>query len=230
MGRARRSGRGSLGYTYRRDAPPAARPSRARLRGLQPAAREGLGVVPFGDDPAWADHLGGRHLLVRRQRRELRRHSHGHALRARRRSPRTTVPGLRRSDEGHRHPAGREPAEQRPVVGEPERSRAATPGGRAERQRHAHPELTPFKVGVVGTGVVAGYGHLPAIAENPDLELTIVYDPLSAHAERVAAKHGCAWTTDADEFYRRDLDAITIASPLPTHREHVVRALTTGRD
>lgn len=84
------------------------------------------------------------------------------------------------------------------------------------------------RVGLVGAGVVAGYGHLPAIAENPDLVLTVVYDPVVASAESAGTRYGCAWTTDADEFYAHDLDAVTVASPLGTHREHVIRALEAG--
>ena len=86
----------------------------------------------------------------------------------------------------------------------------------------------PFRVGVVGLGSVAGYGHLPAIAENPELELAAVFDPVPARAEEIAAKYGCFGTTDADAFYARPLDAVTIASPLPTHREHVLRAARQG--
>lgn len=85
-----------------------------------------------------------------------------------------------------------------------------------------------YRVGVVGLGVVAGYGHLPAIHENPDLELSAVYDPLPERAREIGEKYGCFWTADADEFYTRELDAITIASPLPTHREHVLRAAAQG--
>ncbi|RYG30777.1 Gfo/Idh/MocA family oxidoreductase, partial [bacterium] len=92
------------------------------------------------------------------------------------------------------------------------------------------PELMAFRIGVAGTGVVAGYGHLPAIAENPDLELAIVYDPVVTSAERAGTRYGCPWTTDAERFYAHDFDAVTVASPLPTHREHVLRALESGRD
>lgn len=88
----------------------------------------------------------------------------------------------------------------------------------------------PFRVGLIGAGVVAGYGHLPAIDENPEFQLAAVYDPHRQNAERAGTRYGCAWTSDADEFYRHDLDAVTVSSPLPTHREHVLRALDAGLD
>lgn len=48
-------------------------------------------------------------------------------------------------------------------------------------QPHAPPSATdtvrPIRMGLIGCGAVASYGHLPAIAATPGLELVAVCDP-----------------------------------------------------
>ena len=86
-----------------------------------------------------------------------------------------------------------------------------------------------FNVGVCGLGVVAGYGHLPAIAAHPHLDLAAVYDPLAGRAEEVARRFGATFATgDEDAFFARDLDAVVVCSPLGAHRANVLRAAERG--
>lgn len=35
----------------------------------------------------------------------------------------------------------------------------------------------PIRIGLMGCGTVANYGHIPAIQQVPDMELHAVYDP-----------------------------------------------------
>ncbi|MBC2603211.1 Gfo/Idh/MocA family protein [Puniceicoccus vermicola] len=79
------------------------------------------------------------------------------------------------------------------------------------------------KVGLMGCGTVAGYGHIPAILEVPDLELVALYDPtesrLQAMQERYAIPHAFS---NLDDFFASGIEAVTITSPAPCHRDNVI--------
>ncbi len=87
----------------------------------------------------------------------------------------------------------------------------------------------PQKIGVMGCGVVASYGHLPAITECPDLALHALYDP---HAQRLAdlqqrfnVPHAF---TDEAAFFASGLDAVVVTSPAPAHEANVLAAARHG--
>lgn len=80
----------------------------------------------------------------------------------------------------------------------------------------------------MGCGVVADYGHLPAIVRTPGLELTAVFDPVAEHAEHAATRFGTTAYTDQEAFLDSGLDAVVICSPVPFHRENVVAAADRG--
>jgi predicted dehydrogenase len=86
-----------------------------------------------------------------------------------------------------------------------------------------------IRIGVVGCGEVANFGHLPAIVSDPSFELAALFDPNEDRLSVAAAKFGSPPTfKDLPTFYRAGLDAVLIASPAPTHREHVLYAATQG--
>lgn len=80
----------------------------------------------------------------------------------------------------------------------------------------------------MGCGVVADYGHLPAIAKTPGLELTAVFDPIESHALYQARRFGVQAFTDQDAFLDSGLDAVVVCSPVPFHRENVFAAAERG--
>ncbi len=84
------------------------------------------------------------------------------------------------------------------------------------------------KVGVMGCGVVADYGHLPAIVKTPGLDLVGVFDPVAASAERAATRFGAKAYTDQEAFLDSGLDAVVVCSPVPFHRENVEAAAVRG--
>jgi hypothetical protein len=60
----------------------------------------------------------------------------------------------------------------------------------------------------MGYGHVAEYGHLPAIAEVPDLQLVSVYDPDPVRIDRVGDRYGIGQRfTDSDAFFESGIDA-----------------------
>ncbi|MEM1107894.1 MAG: Gfo/Idh/MocA family oxidoreductase [Planctomycetota bacterium] len=84
-----------------------------------------------------------------------------------------------------------------------------------------------FKIGLMGCGNVASYGHLPAIRDTAGLELHALYDPDAdrvrdfASPERFNVPHAC----DTEEaFFAAGLDAVVITSPAPFHEANAASA------
>ena len=74
----------------------------------------------------------------------------------------------------------------------------------------------------MGCGVVATYGHLPAIQQTPGLELVSVLDPSTEQLARFREKCSSVRAfTDPDEFFQSGIDAVAVLSPAPTHLDNV---------
>jgi predicted dehydrogenase len=81
------------------------------------------------------------------------------------------------------------------------------------------------RIGLIGCGAVAGYGHLPAIKNVPDLELFAILDPDAGNLERARTQFGVPHAfTDAAEFFASGIDAVSITSPAPCHLQNVLDA------
>lgn len=86
------------------------------------------------------------------------------------------------------------------------------------------------KIGFMGCGVIATYGHLPGILETPGLELTSVYDPDPAQLARFREHYASARTfTDIDAFFQSGIDAVAVLSPAPFHLDNVCQAARYGK-
>ncbi len=71
----------------------------------------------------------------------------------------------------------------------------------------------PVRVGVIGCGFVANYGHIPAIDRQPHAELVAFCDPSEASRTRQAKRYGKpAFATVEAMLERVELDAVTIAT------------------
>lgn len=85
----------------------------------------------------------------------------------------------------------------------------------------------PSKIGLIGCGVVANYGHAPAIRSLPELQLAAVFDPNQDRAVDFAQRHGIGAQrafSDMEAFLASGLDAVTITSPAPAHHDNVLAA------
>ncbi len=79
-----------------------------------------------------------------------------------------------------------------------------------------------FKIGLMGCGAVASFGHLPAIATTSGLEISALYDPDLARVNELGASYPNAWRfTDPEEFFKATIDAVVIASPAPAHYDNL---------
>jgi predicted dehydrogenase len=78
------------------------------------------------------------------------------------------------------------------------------------------------RIGLMGCGSVADFGHLPAILSTPGLELVALFDPIPGRAATYAEKFGGIPHVDEAAFFAEGLDAVVIASPLSTHHDNVM--------
>ena len=83
----------------------------------------------------------------------------------------------------------------------------------------------PIKIGLMGCGLVASYGHLPAIAKTDGVQLHALFDIDEARMKLLAAEHGNpAVFTDIDAFFNSGIDAVVVTSPAPAHLSNVLKA------
>lgn len=85
------------------------------------------------------------------------------------------------------------------------------------------------RIGLIGCGTVAEYGHAPAINHHPGLQFAALYDPSE---ERLAVlgrqAPDATKTTDVEEFFAQDLDAVAVCSPAWAHHANVMAAARHG--
>ena len=87
-----------------------------------------------------------------------------------------------------------------------------------------------MKIGVLGCGSVASWGHFPAIKKTPGFELEALFDPRWDRAIEMQKQFGVkhAYPTEKD-FWNSDIDAVSICTPAPLHLEHVTKAAKHGK-
>ena len=87
----------------------------------------------------------------------------------------------------------------------------------------------PIRIGLVGCGTVANYGHLPAIGASGDFELIAVCDLNESSARYESNLYGCRFYTDYREMLEQaGLEAIVITTFEDTHPEIACAAARRG--
>ena len=85
------------------------------------------------------------------------------------------------------------------------------------------------RIGLLGCGVVADYGHSWAIAQTDGLELTALCDPNPAALSLLSARFPAAHCyTSPEAFFASGLDAVSVCTPAPLHKGHVLAAARHG--
>src|SRR6185437_11941228 len=94
---------------------------------------------------------------------------------------------------------------------------------------HTRGRLLMIRLGVMGCGVVASYGHVPAIARTAGCKLVSIFEPDSARLidakDRYKVEKGF---TDPQLFFQSGIDAVVVTSPAPVHLENVTMAAQYG--
>lgn len=85
------------------------------------------------------------------------------------------------------------------------------------------------RIGLMGCGAVADYGHLPAIQETDGFKLHAIYDPNEETLTRIQKKYDVPKAfSDTASFFTSGIDAVSITSPAPCHKENVLDAALHG--
>jgi predicted dehydrogenase len=86
------------------------------------------------------------------------------------------------------------------------------------------------RVGLMGCGTVAMYGHLPALVSAEGLELAALFDPDSTRLKAAQGKFAVPHAfTDAESFFASGLDAVVITSPAGAHLQNAIDAARHGK-
>jgi UDP-N-acetylglucosamine 3-dehydrogenase len=83
------------------------------------------------------------------------------------------------------------------------------------------------KVGVVGLGFM-GSAHARVYSQLEDCELVAVCDS-NREKKHIAKTYKCKFFDDIKDFFRENLDAVSICTPTSTHMEAVTDALENGK-
>lgn len=109
------------------------------------------------------------------------------------------------------------------MSGGPTRTHASDPGS-PERTNHVK------RIGLMGCGTVADYGHLPVLRDSEELELHAVYDPDEAALLAAKKKFDVPEAyTDVERFLDSGIDAVSITSPAPCHSRNAMDAARHGK-
>ena len=86
------------------------------------------------------------------------------------------------------------------------------------------------RIGIMGCGVVASYGHGPAIRETQGLELAAAFDPNPLQLD-LFLRHfpEAKGYTEPEAFFESGIDAVAVTSPVPYHLDNVRMAARYGK-
>jgi len=86
------------------------------------------------------------------------------------------------------------------------------------------------RIGLMGCGTVAGYGHLPALSESPSWDLASIFEPNEERRTAAATRFGVPNAfSNVEEFFESGIDAVSVTSPAPCHLENVRDAARHGK-
>ena len=87
--------------------------------------------------------------------------------------------------------------------------------------------MKKVRIGVIGTGAIAKYRHLPEYAAREDVEIVAVCDIIEAKAQKMAARYGVkkVYTDYKKMIAEEKLDAVSICIPNYLHAEVTIAAL-----
>jgi len=87
-----------------------------------------------------------------------------------------------------------------------------------------------LNIGIIGAGMIAELGHVPAMQEVPDLRVYALYDRDFERAKELQKQFHVphAYPTEAD-FYRSNIDAVVVCTPAPVHYRNVLDAAEHGK-
>jgi len=92
--------------------------------------------------------------------------------------------------------------------------------------------VNKIRVGIVGAGTWAEYGHIPSLALLPEFELTAVYSRSADKAQALAARHGIAYPVTSLQALveHPEVDMVLVLNQAPQHEAAIRAAIAAGKD
>ena len=88
--------------------------------------------------------------------------------------------------------------------------------------------VNKIRVGIVGAGTWAEYGHIPSLALLPEFELTAVYSRSADKAQALAARHGIAYPVTSLQALveHPEVDLVLVLNQAPQHDQRTPVKMT----
>jgi len=92
--------------------------------------------------------------------------------------------------------------------------------------------VNKIRVGIVGAGTWAEYGHIPSLALLPEFALTAVYSRSLDKAHALAARHGIAYPVTSLQALvaHPEVDLVLVLNQAPQHEAAIRAAIAAGKD
>ncbi|WP_394779965.1 Gfo/Idh/MocA family protein [Undibacterium sp.] len=89
-----------------------------------------------------------------------------------------------------------------------------------------------IRVGIVGAGTWAEYGHIPSLKLLPEFDITAVYSRDQKKADAVAQRHGIRYAVNSlqELVQHPEVDLVLVLTPAPQHEEGIRAAIAAGKD
>ncbi|GJI98276.1 oxidoreductase [Duganella caerulea] len=89
-----------------------------------------------------------------------------------------------------------------------------------------------IRVGIVGAGTWAEYGHIPSLKLLPQYEITAIFSRSQEKANQVAAQHGIRHALNSLEALvaHPEVDLVLVLNPAPSHEQAIRAAIAAGKD
>ncbi len=86
-----------------------------------------------------------------------------------------------------------------------------------------------IKLGLAGAWHVHFGGYVREFLSRGDVEITAMWDPDGECAKIKGEELGCAYTSDLEEFYKMDFDAVMVCAATNIHKEVLIGAANAGK-
>lgn len=86
-----------------------------------------------------------------------------------------------------------------------------------------------LKIGIIGCGKITEVRHAPEYSENPDCEITALYNPTTEKAAALAQKYGGRVCQSVEELLASDVDAVSVCTANRFHAAMSIQALEAGK-
>lgn len=94
------------------------------------------------------------------------------------------------------------------------------------------PQIRKIRVGIIGAGNWANYGHIPSMNLLPDYEVVAIYSRRKEASEAAAQKFGIKSVVESiDELVNYpEVDMVAVLTTAPQHEEGIRAAIAAGKD